>query len=49
MAARVLTYKLGLPSYAQKVEKLQEVCLAMVYGEWVFSDAAKNGTIFSRN
>ena len=41
---------------ARKVEKLQEedrlaifIESSLIYGEQVFSDAVKNGTIFSRN
>ena len=56
MAARVLKYELGSPSYGdlklEKGEKLQEDRLSIFkLGLWRtgFSDAAKNGTIFSRN
>ena len=57
MAARVLTYELGLPSYGNsKLEKSMQFkktivkqSLSLVYGKQVFSDAVKNGTIFSSN
>ena len=60
MAARVLQYKLGSPSYGdsklEKLKKLQEEDRLAIFkpGLWQtgFSDAAKNGlngTIFSRN
>ena len=34
---------------ARKVKKLQEEDHLVVFGERVFSDVAKNGTIFRRN
>ena len=57
MAARVLTYEQRSPSYGNsKLEKLIKLkktialqSLNLVYGEWVSSDVAKNGTIFSSN
>ena len=55
--ARVLFYAQGLPSYSDsKGAKLKTMAkkivlpsLRLIYGNWVFSDIAKNGTIFSRN
>ena len=54
MAARVLIYELGSPSYGDsKLEKLLKLktiilgSLTLGYGEWVSLDVAKNGTIFS--
>jgi len=55
MAARVLTYELGLLRYGDSMlEKLMKFkkmivkqSLSLIYGEQVFSDAVKNGTIFS--
>ena len=57
MAARVLAYDLGSPSYGiSKLDKWknftkivqQSLSLQLVYGKLVFLDAAtKNGTIFS--
>ena len=48
MAARVLTYELGLPSYGDsKLEikkKFKKQSLSLVYGERDFSDTAKNGS-----
>ena len=57
MAARVLTYELGSPSYGdsklenwKKAKKtIVQQSLSLVYGKRVFSDAAKNGTIFCNN
>ena len=57
MAARVLFYAQGLPSYGDSkgaklkimAKKIVLPSLRLVYGYWVFSDTAKNGTIFSRN
>ena len=57
MAARVLTYELGSPSYDDlKLKKsiilkktIIQQSLSLVYGEQVSLDAAKNGTIFSSN
>ena len=53
MAARVLTYKLGSPSYGDSKLKMRKKCkkkiVCLVYGERDFSDTAKNGTIFSSN
>ena len=53
MAARVLTYKLGLSSYGDSklkerknfTKKIVQQSLSLVYGRQVFSDAAKIGTI----
>ena len=57
MAARVLTNKLGSPSYGnsklKKREKFKKTIvyqsLSQFYGEQDFSDMVKNGTIFSSN
>ena len=57
MAARVLFYAQGSPSYDDsKGAKLKIMArkiilpsLRLVYGDLLFLDMAKNGTIFSRN
>ena len=57
MVARVLLYAQGLLSYGNlRCAKLKIITkkivlpsLRLVYGNRFFSDAAKNGTIFSRN
>ena len=57
MAARVLFYAQGSLSYGNSkgtkfkiiTKKIILPSLRLVYGDWVFLDAAINGTIFSRN
>ena len=57
MAARDLFYKLGSQGYGDSklakwkimIKKTVFHFSSLIYGEWAFSDATKNGTFFSRN
>ena len=57
MVARDLSYKLGLLSYDDSklakrkiiIKKIACYSSSLVYGKWIFLDAAKNSTNFSRN
>ena len=57
MVSKNLLYAQGLPSFGDSegtklkkfMKKMVYPSLRLVYGNQVFSDATKNGTIFSRN